>query len=74
MTDTELRVLAQVAGRSPRTPLDRLATRLGNLAEAPVPGYFHALDRLWREGFITCDDGWHVTATGWKAFDSARTT
>jgi len=70
VTDAELRALAQVALRSPRTPVDRLSRRLGDLAEGPATGFFHALDRLWRDGLVACDDGWHVTEAGWRAIDA----
>jgi hypothetical protein len=67
--DDDLRVLAQTAFRSPRSPLC-VPQWIGDLALLPAPS-FHAHDRVMHAGLIAWDNGWHLTEAGWKAIDAA---
>jgi hypothetical protein len=68
LTNDELRTLAQIAFRSPRSP-ERLPQWLVDLALLPAP-IFHARDHLMHASLIAWDNGWHVTATGWQALNA----
>lgn len=69
MTEDELRALAQVAFRSPRSP-ECLPQWISDLAILPPPS-FHAHDKIRHAGLIAFDGHWYVTDAGWRALEGA---